>query len=379
MEAYNASEQTATGSVPERDEALKARRAEQARSRRARKRERKEAYRLLDSMKVLELENAVKRAPHKAQDRAGRTLRLKENVAAMCRQLIFWEGKGEADGDWIWKTAEEWHQEAGLTYRMLRVARDVAKAEGLLDYEERGTVGESRIYYRLNMTAVLRVVATSELEVAKEWLDRHPRSKKRPEWEKKRKKWEGIVKDLEAWGVEGIQKPDNPQPLLRSGQSVTSEKPIDKGNPLASEGKSGSDLQTPLTSCKGSPDNLSVHQESTRRFRLPDDSSGGGRSVASVDAPAASQDRSSELNELMGGVASKWRMEDAKSNNVMTDVGDDRERSGTEQNASCPSPDSDHDAESRAWRLPLPVGVMVKVAGLKFPPFGENEVSRLVT
>lgn len=104
----------------------------------------------------------------------------------MVRQLVFWKNKGEADGDWIYKTREEWYQEAGLTYRMLRTARDVAKAEGLLDYEERGPKGEALVYYRLDMTAVLRVVAASELAVAREWLDRHPRSKRRPEWIERR-------------------------------------------------------------------------------------------------------------------------------------------------------------------------------------------------
>ena len=164
---------------------------------------------MLYAMKVLELENAVKRAPRGSKDEAGRTLRLKGNVASMVRQMIFWEGKGEADGDWIYKTRDEWYQEAGLTYRMLRVARDVARDEGLLEYQERGPVGESLVFYRLDMTAVLRVVAASELAVADEWLDRHPRSKKRPEWFKKRKRWKSMQEDLRAWGV--ADAPDAPE------------------------------------------------------------------------------------------------------------------------------------------------------------------------
>jgi hypothetical protein len=48
------------------------RKAAQARERRARKRTRGEAFSVLDAMSVLELENAVKRAPRSRRDAAGR-------------------------------------------------------------------------------------------------------------------------------------------------------------------------------------------------------------------------------------------------------------------------------------------------------------------
>jgi hypothetical protein len=95
------------------------RKAVQARERRARKRARREAFSVLDAMKVLELENAVKRAPRSRRDAAGGTLRLKGNVVVMVRQLIFWEEKGRTGGSWIYKSREEWCQEADTTYRML--------------------------------------------------------------------------------------------------------------------------------------------------------------------------------------------------------------------------------------------------------------------
>jgi hypothetical protein len=88
------------------------------------------------------------------------------------------------------------------------------------------------------------VVAASELAVAKKWLHKHPRSKKRPEWFKKRKRWEDILEDLRAWGV--ADAPDAPE----------------TGNPklgLATD----TEGRSPLTTCKGRPDKLSIHQEST--------------------------------------------------------------------------------------------------------------------
>lgn len=255
------------------------RKAAQARERRARKAERREAHRVLDEMKVLELENALRRAPRSEKGQDGRTLRLRANVASMVRQMIFWEGKGEADGDWIYKTREEWFQEAGLTYRMLRVARDVARDEGLLDYEERGPKGQTLVYYKLDMAAVLRVVAASELEVARDWLKRHPRSKKRPGWVEKRKRWERLLEDLRAWGVSDASDAsgtDNPKLGLATDTGGTD----------------------PLTKSKGSPDKKSPHQESTSRgFPLTEDSSGGAGSVASPSptppAPSPAEEQES--------------------------------------------------------------------------------------
>lgn len=171
---------------------------------------REEAYGVLDSMKVLDVQSIIKRAPRKEKDKAGRQRKIGANVAGMVRQLLHWEGKGEAEDGWIWKTAEEWELvEDGLTYRMLRTARDVAEAEGLLEYQERPyRDGRPRVYYRLNLVEVLRVVAVSELESAKKWLDRHPDSAKRPKWIEKRDKASRILEDLRAWGV--AQAPASP-------------------------------------------------------------------------------------------------------------------------------------------------------------------------
>lgn len=173
----------------------------EARERRTRQKIRRQSYMVLDEIKTLELENILKRAPRSNKGKDGRTLRLGSNVAAMIRQLIFWEGRGAADGYWIWKSRQEWWDEAGLTYRVLRKARGVAEEEGLLEFEEHGSAGGSLVYYRLNMVQVLRVVASSELYNAREWLDAHPRSGKRSGRLKKARKWEGVLDDLRQWQI----------------------------------------------------------------------------------------------------------------------------------------------------------------------------------
>ena len=121
--------------------------------------DREEAYRVLNNMKVLDLYNRVRRSPRSEPDAAGRQLRIGGNVAGMVRQLVFWENKGHAEDGWIWKSRSEWEDEAGLTYRMLRTARETAKAEGLLSFEERmHHDGRTRVFYRLDMLAVLRLI-----------------------------------------------------------------------------------------------------------------------------------------------------------------------------------------------------------------------------
>jgi len=122
--------------------------------------DREEAHHVLKNMKVLDLYNRVRRAPRSEPDAAGRQLRIGGNVAGMVRQLVYWENKGHAEDSWIWKSRSEWEDEAGLTYRMLRTARETAKAEGLLSFEERmHHDGRTRVFYRLDMLGVLRLLS----------------------------------------------------------------------------------------------------------------------------------------------------------------------------------------------------------------------------
>jgi len=50
------------------------------------------------------MQEAITRAPRSKEvatnDGRVRVYRIGAHVAAMCRQLIHWEGRGEAEGDW---------------------------------------------------------------------------------------------------------------------------------------------------------------------------------------------------------------------------------------------------------------------------------------
>jgi hypothetical protein len=79
--------------------------------------------------------------------------------------LLYWEGKGELDGDWIHKSLAEWLEETELTESMIRTARRVGKAEQL--WEEKDHLRSDNRWvtkYRLNLWRVLQVTNASEIE-----------------------------------------------------------------------------------------------------------------------------------------------------------------------------------------------------------------------
>ena len=115
----------------------------------------------------LEVRNAVARAKRSDRDRGGRQRLIGANVGAMCGQLLYWEGKGEADDFWIHKTANDWMTtDAPLTKRMLKTAERVAMEEGLIEVVPGKRPGDKQntVWYRLNMWELARVVVASELE-----------------------------------------------------------------------------------------------------------------------------------------------------------------------------------------------------------------------
>jgi len=70
----------------------------------------------------------------------------------MLCQHIYWAGKGDDPGGWIYKTGVEWQAELGLSRTELESARKVLRERGYVDEIKRGV--PARIWYRLNAEAV---------------------------------------------------------------------------------------------------------------------------------------------------------------------------------------------------------------------------------
>jgi hypothetical protein len=207
------------------------RKAAQARDRRARKKERREVVSVLKGMKVLAVQEAITRAPRSekvtTKDGRVRVLRIGAHVAAMCRQLLYWEGKGEASSDWVHKTAAEWEaSDAALTAAKLRTARRVGHKEERLWEEKEGLrPGDHRptVYYRLDVWRMAQVVVASEIANTKWLLARERRKSQCARLKRKLRELETARDDLGLIVIDH-QKTANPQPTL---QSDTSDVPGD--------------------------------------------------------------------------------------------------------------------------------------------------------
>jgi len=164
MEDYSVNTETTT-----EDRERLGRKAAQARARRARKAERKKALTILTEMNALKVQKAIGRAYRSetttTKDGRVRRYRIGGNVAAMCSWLLFWEGKGALDGDWVHKSETEWIEETELTESMIRTARRVGKAEKLWEEKDHPrSDGRIVVKYRLNLWRVLQVANASEIE-----------------------------------------------------------------------------------------------------------------------------------------------------------------------------------------------------------------------
>lgn len=209
-------EDNATTKATDGEQERKDTKAGQARERRARKRARKEAHSLLtNDMKVLEVQEAVTRAPRSETDQAGKQHRIGAHVSAMVRQLLFWEGKGEAEGGWIYKSALDWEQaDAALTASKLRTARRVAVEEGLWEERQQLRPGDQRptVYYRLDMLRVAEVVVFSELQNTHRLLQRERRGGEREKLNRKRRELEKARDDLRLIGMGDTEDSTHNQP-----------------------------------------------------------------------------------------------------------------------------------------------------------------------
>jgi len=130
---------------------------------------------ILKGINAIAVEDAIARAPRGRKDNAGKQWTMGANVGKMVRQLLFWDGKGEADDDRIHRTATDWFtSEAGLTERQLRTAKRIAAEEGLVEITvgRRPSDGQKVNFYRLDVWRVAQVVVQSELENTRRIMER---------------------------------------------------------------------------------------------------------------------------------------------------------------------------------------------------------------
>lgn len=81
-------------------------------------------------------------------------------AGVLLSQLIYWTRRGvdvaERDG-WIFKTANDWEQETGMTWKVQRRARSILVQMGLI--EERKQLMPARLEFRLNLSALVPLLA----------------------------------------------------------------------------------------------------------------------------------------------------------------------------------------------------------------------------
>lgn len=75
-------------------------------------------------------------------------------------QLLYWTPRSYDEDGWVYKTAEEWEEEIGLTYKEQIRARESLRDAGVLEEKQNRT--EHRIYFRLNMEALKAVPVPDE-------------------------------------------------------------------------------------------------------------------------------------------------------------------------------------------------------------------------
>jgi hypothetical protein len=276
------------------------RKAEQARERRARKRQRRQALTILNGMKPLRVQEAITRAYRSesttTRDGTVRHYRIGAHVAAMCRQFLHWEVRGEVQGDWIHKTGFDWeHSEAGLTTSKLRTARRIARKEGIFE-EKPGTRRDKRatVMYRLDVWRLAQIVVESELDNAARLLASEGREEHKRRLRKEIRDLEAAKADLalrDALGTADAPNPDvgdaedGPHPQPRSDQA--------KGHASAENTGRETGADTPAKLSRD-PCQLSKRTvEDPNEFRFTSDSSRGGLSVAS-SSPTPSPPGSSD-------------------------------------------------------------------------------------
>src|SRR5260370_13628083 len=71
-------------------------------------------------------------------------------AALILPQLIYWTPKATNPDGWVYKTAEEWDEETGLSYKEQRRVRRILREKGLGVSEERHDRLQRRGDFRVN-------------------------------------------------------------------------------------------------------------------------------------------------------------------------------------------------------------------------------------
>lgn len=153
-----------------------------------------------ETLDAIALEDAIANAPRSGRDAAGRVLKMGHPAGKMVRQLVFWEGKGQAEDYAIHKVVREWRtSDARLTERQLRTATRVLKEHGLLETwgGYRPSDRRQTVFYRLNLWETLRAAFASEITTLEERLEHERRTKQRARLEERLAKFKATLDDLE--------------------------------------------------------------------------------------------------------------------------------------------------------------------------------------
>lgn len=74
------------------------------------------------------------------------------NAGLLLSQLLYWSGRGYGEDGWIYKTADQWQFELGLTRHELKSARELLVAAGVVLYETRGA--NNKGHYKVDYEGV---------------------------------------------------------------------------------------------------------------------------------------------------------------------------------------------------------------------------------
>lgn len=292
---------------------------------------------LRNTVGLLEVQNTVAGAKRTKRGNDGRQLELGANVARLVTQLLYWEGRGEAQGNWIHKSSSEWRREVGLNVRKLGTARRVAEEEGLIEQRQalRSSDRRQTIYYRLNVWHLARVVVDSKLAATNRRLKTERLPRERARLNKERRALEearedlGVIDDHTGYDAANPEAEDDSR-----AHGASPRRQASVGKPKRSDS-----VSITLHKKDAHPLQKAAPTENHHsKCRLTDDNSVEGESVAS-SADHASTSSSQRLRDLVRDSVAGWQDIppsdecDPLIGNVATAPRDVRQRSQNEKTA----------------------------------------------
>lgn len=94
--------------------------------------------------------------------------------ALMLGQLVFWWGKGSAEGGWIWKRDQDWEDEVGISPKQALRARNNLKRQGLIETKIKKAFGNPTLHYRVCERKLLESLVSYQ-----RYETNHPKGTKR--------------------------------------------------------------------------------------------------------------------------------------------------------------------------------------------------------